>query len=81
MPDYQVTVRRKSPNDPGYDRMLDMLEANHEMAPINPGDEDRVYIVTAASSTDAGTVIGRLLDAVGYGDWPEHIAEFKTAGL
>lgn len=77
MPDYRVTAKRKSADDDQYDRMLDMLQAKHGMAPLNPGEDSRVYVVTAADQRDAGTHIGRLLEGMHYGDWPDHIAGFE----
>jgi hypothetical protein len=78
MPDYKVTAKRKHADDDQYDRLLDMLEAEHGMAPINPGEDSRVYVIIAADRRDAATLIGRLLDGMHYSNWPDHIAGFET---
>lgn len=78
MPDYKVTAKRKSADDDEYDRMLDMLEAKHQMAPVNPGEDPRVYVVAAADPRDAGTRIGQLLEGMHYSNWPDHIVGFDT---
>ena len=51
------------------------------VGPINPGDHPRVYVVSAASSNEAGKLIGHLLDRMGYGNWPDHIAGFRAEGV
>ena len=81
MPDYRVTATRKNATDAGYDRMLDMLEAERGMAPINPGEDSRVYVVTAADQRDAATLIGHLLEAMDYANWPDHISAFAAEAV
>jgi hypothetical protein len=81
MPDYKVTAKRKSRDNKEYDRMLDMLEAEYQMAPINPGDGPRVYVIAASAQHEAAMLIGRLLDTMHYGDWPDHIAGFEAEAI
>jgi hypothetical protein len=78
MPGYRVTAKRKNADDELYDRMLDTLEAQHQMAPINPGEDSRVYLVEAGDQHDAARRIGLLLESMHYGNWPDHIAGFEA---
>ena len=76
---FRVIAKRKSLDDEGYDRVLDMFEAHYEeMTPVDDDQGSRVYLVEASSQADASTLIGRMLDAAHIPEWPEHISGFSA---
>lgn len=58
-----------------------MLEADHRLAPINPGDDSRTYVIAAADRQDSTRVLARLLEGMHFGEWPDHIAKFEAESL
>lgn len=80
MSDFYVTARPKFADTTEYARLLDMLEVEHALAPVNPGDTPRVYLVDAPTSELASRQIPALLDQMGYASvWPNQIAEFAAS--
>ena len=62
MPTFRVTATRKLVADLGYERLLDMFEAECHMAPIDDDKGSRVYLVDAPSSSAAHTALSLMMD-------------------
>jgi hypothetical protein len=71
---FGVTIAVLSPHDREAARLLDMFEAQYELAPYETTDTSRSYDIEAVSAKLARREVADRLGEIGGATWPEHLA-------